>query len=168
MIKYIDFDNVILNTDEVLIREYYNDGRTDHKCFNDDEFLINYDYNKLLMKCDIINDAIHIIKRFDPKEVAIITKILSLDNEGKAKIEYLRKMGVKCNIYLVPEHAKKTDVVLAKGNILVDDSLHNMDDWASQGGISIFFNKYNKNEDGWGNKNTKYDCTDTLQILDKY
>ena len=168
MIKYIDFDNVILNTDDMLIKKYYKGDNTKNKFFNDDEFLINYDYKSLLKECDIINNAINIIKKFDPDEVAIITKILSLDNEGKAKIDYLRENGVKCNIFLVPEYAKKTDIVSAKGNILIGDSLHNLDDWASHGGISIFFDRYGNNCDGWGNKNTKYECTNTLEILDKY
>ena len=41
---------------------------------------------------------------------------------------------------------KKTDMVDACGNILVDDSLKNLDDWSNDNGIPIFFDI---NNDGY-------------------
>ena len=166
--KYIDFDDVIMNSSEMLIKAYYNNKAAPDSYFKDDDFIINYDWNKLLKESKVINNAIEIIKEFDPKEVCILTKILSLDNEGGAKIKFLRDNGIKCNIMLVPEHSKKTDVVDPKGCILIDDSLNNLEDWESHGGIPIFFDRFNKNQDGWGKQNTKYKRTDTLEMLKEY
>ncbi len=164
---YIDFDDVILNTSEVLGRKYYNDNiLIDY--VKDADFVINYSFNKLLKESSIINNSIEIIKKLNYKKVAILTNILSLDNEGLAKINYLRNNGIECNVILVPEHAKKTDVVKVEGCILVDDLIKNLDDWSNKGGISIFFDRYGTNIDALGVKNTKYKSTNSLEILNKY
>ena len=166
--KYIDFDDVILNTSEILIDAYNKKYNTSVSYICDDNFFINYDYNKLLVESSQINNSINVIKSFDPNEVTILTKILSLDNEGMAKINYLRKNGVKCNIVLVPEHVKKCDVVNASGNILVDDLISNLVDWENAGGKGIFFDRYNNRVDARGDVNTRFESTDTLEILNKY
>ena len=77
-------------------------------------------------------------------------------------------MGVKCDIILVPYTVKKTDVVDARGNILVDDAIYNLDEWALAGGTPIFFDNYGTNIDGWGVENTMYRRTRSLNILRKY
>ena len=51
---------------------------------------------------------------------------------------------------------KKTDIVKAKGNILIDDTVHNLDDWSKDEGISIFFDKFDNNVDSWDKENKKY------------
>lgn len=166
--KYIDFDDVIMNTSEMLIKDYYKGTASPDSYFNDDDFIINYDWNKLLKESIVINNAIEIIKKFNPKEISILTKILSLDNEGSAKIKFLRDNGIKCNIILVPEHNKKSDMVDPKNCVLIDDSLNNLEDWQNHGGIPIFFDRFNKNCDGWGKTNTSFKSTDTLEILKDY
>ena len=165
---YIDFDDVILNTTEVLVNTYNLEHNTKVDYVTDENFMINYDYNKLLNDSDSINNSIEILKRLNQNKISILTKILSLDNEGIAKVKYLRSNGVKCNVILVPEHIKKTDVVDAKGNVLIDDLISNLDDWSNNGGISIFFDRYGTNIDTLGVKNTKYKSTNSLEILNKY
>lgn len=165
---YIDFDDVILNTTEVLVNTYNLEHNTKVDYVTDENFMINYDYNKLLNDSDSINNSIEILKRLDQNKISILTKVLSLDNEGLAKINYLRNNGIECNVILVPEHAKKTDVVKVEGCILVDDLIKNLDDWSNKGGISIFFDRYGTNIDALGVKNTKYESTNSLEILNKY
>ena len=166
--KYIDFDDVIMNTSEVIIKKYNNDESAPIVYFDDDEYIKNYNWDSLLHESKPINNAIEIIKSFDPNEVTILTKIISLENEGIAKVKFIREMGIKCNIILVPEHIKKTDVVMAKNNVLIDDGLKNLDDWEKAGGKAIFFDRFNTGIDGWGVKNTKYESSNTLEILKKY
>ena len=50
---------------------------------------------------------------------------------------------------------KKCDVVDAEGNILVDDCLKNLDEWALKKGFPIFFDYDNDNYDSWNQPNVK-------------
>ena len=97
-------------------------------------------------------------------ETYILSKISSL-NEGISKVRYLRDNEIITNIHLVPTKISKSDMVSAKGNILIDDKLYNLDEWEEHGGIAIFFNKDNLDYDVRGNKNTKYKKICKLDIL---
>lgn len=165
---YIDFDDVVLNTTETILKIRNNGKNVPVKYFYDPEFIINLDWKNFLPQCTVLNNAIEIIKNMDSKEVAILTKVYTLDNEAMAKIEYIRSKGIKCNILIVPVNGNKASVVDPVGNILIDDSLHNLDDWHEAGGISIFYDRFHKNADGYGVPNTKYDKIDSLEELNKY
>ena len=166
--KYIDFDDVVINTSEVMVKIRSSGKDVPVKYFTDPDFIINLDWANFLSQCTVLNNAIDIIKSMDPKEVAILTKAYTLNNEGLAKIKYLRSKGIKCDIFIVPVDGNKADVVNPVGNILVDDALHNLDDWHEAGGISIFYDRFHKNADGYGVSNTKYDKIDSLDELNKY
>lgn len=165
MKKYIDFDGVIKDTYVPLFEDYW-EKQKNGEYINDTEHVIKKDWIYVLANSPIINNAIAIINEID--DVAICTRIHSLENEGVAKIRDLRKLGVKCDIILVPYQVKKTDVVKALGNVLVDDAVFNLDEWVQAGGIPIFFDNYGTNVDGWGVENKKYVRTRTLEILKKY
>ena len=165
---YIDFDDVIVNTSEVMVKKRNNDNNAPLKYFNDPDYIINLDWANFLQECSVLNNSVEIIKNMNPKKVAILTKAYTINNEGLAKIKYIRSKGIKCNIILVPVDGNKADVVDPVGSILVDDSLHNLDDWHKAGGISIFYDRFHKNADGWGQPNTKYDKIDSLDELNKY
>ena len=68
----------------------------------------------------------------------------------------MRSLGVLNDVILSPFPLKKCEVVNAKGNILIDDTVHNLDDWQNSDGLPIYFNKDNKDIDGWNNRNTEY------------
>lgn len=165
MKKYIDFDGVIKDTHGPLFDDY-NKTNSHGQFVSDTEHVIKKDWIYVLEKSPIINDAIKTINEID--DVSICTRIHSLENEGVAKIRDLRDLGVKCDIILVPYQVRKTDVVNACGNILVDDAVFNLDEWVQAGGIPIFFDNYGTNVDGWGVENKKYVKTRTLDILKKY
>lgn len=155
---YVDFDGVIKDTDKVLDLEYSkvnNISRSD--------FVKNYDWDKLLEVSDIINNSLNYLKN-TKHDVYILSKISSM-NEGIAKVKYLRDNGVNINIHLVPTKISKSDIVSAKGNILIDDKVYNLDEWVDKGGIGIFFNKDNLDYDVRGNENTKYMKINNLDIL---
>lgn len=69
----------------------------------------------------------------------ILTKVHSLTNEGSAKVDWIRRNGLKQSIILVPYDVKKTDMAMVSGNILIDDCLRNLDDWVNSGGYPILF-----------------------------
>ncbi len=165
MKKYIDFDGVIKDTYMPLFEDYFT-RRKNGEFIDDTEHVIKKDWLYVLANSPIINNAIEIINSLD--DVYICTRIHSLENEGVAKIKDLRSLGVKCDIILVPYPVKKTEVVNAYGNILVDDAVFNLDEWTQAGGIPIFFDNYGTNVDGWGVENKRYVRTRSLDILKKY
>ena len=155
---YVDFDGVIKDTDKVIDLEYL---KVDN--IKRSEFVKTYDWNKLLEVSDVINSSLDYLKK-SKYDTYILSKISSM-NEGMAKVNYLRKNEVFTNIYLVPTNISKSDMVSARGNILIDDKVYNLDEWANKGGIAIFFNKDNLDYDVRGNKNTKYKKINSLDIL---
>ena len=164
MKKYVDCDGVIFNSEILLFDEEYRSLQ-----IKNEEEKIKYiqrkDWDKILEKSEIINDAINILK--DLKDFAILTKVHSMENEGVAKIKIFRELGLKNEIILCPFTVKKSDVVDPYGNILIDDTVHILDDWKEKGGIPIFFNKNNLDIDGWGRTNTKYVKVKSLDCFKK-
>lgn len=164
MKKYVDFDGVILDTLGNLFDDEY-------KALNikSEEEKIKYmqakDWEKLLNESKVINNSIELLKLL--KDFIILTKVHSMENEGVAKIKFLRKNGVKNDIILAPFTVKKTDLVDPKDNILIDDTLHVLDNWKEKGGIPIFFNKDNLDMDGWKYTNTKYVKIKSLDCFKK-
>lgn len=162
---YVDFDSVIMDTYLPIFREYHE--RIKNGDFVDDvKWVQTRDWNEVLRESKEINEAFKYLK--EREDATILTKIHSMDNEGKAKIEFVREKGLKNDIILVPYQFKKTDIVKAKGNVLIDDAINNLDDFRINGGIGIFFNKDNLDYDGWGIKNTRYVKVRSLNILRKF
>ena len=161
--NYIDFDQVILATEEELFKEYFEKKAQGIK-LDKQKYLEEFDWDWLVFNSEVIADAIEIIKSVPNDK--ILTKVHSL-KEASAKIKFLRSNNVKNEIIIVPGNHKKTDLVSAKGNILIDDAVHNLDDWSNAGGIAYFFNKDNLDTDNWGVTNTKYKKINNLKILTK-
>lgn len=78
------------------------------------------------------------MKTHPSKMASILTTIHSF-GEGKAKVDYLRKYGVKNDIVLVPYVCKKHEVINPKGRFLVDDFGGNLSGWQNNGGKPIRF-----------------------------
>lgn len=164
MRKYVDCDGVIFDSEFWLFDDEYRRLKIQDE-FNKIKYIQARDWYEILTKSEVISDAINILKEM--REVAILTKVHSMENEGVAKIKFLRELGVRNEIILAPFTVKKTDVVNPFGNILVDDTVHNLDDWKEKGGIPIFFNKDNLDVDGWGRTNTDYPKIKSLDYLKK-
>ena len=59
--------------------------------------------------------------------------------EASAKIEFFRNLSIKNDIIFVPCGIAKSSVVDAGGNILIDDSIKNLEDWKRNGGIPLYY-----------------------------
>lgn len=164
--EYIDYDDTIKDTFDAIFKEHkdYVDNVT---FINDQEYIKNIDWKEVVRNSPEINGAYQVLRGLNQERIAGLSKVFTMDNEGAAKIEEFREMGLTCGFYLVPHRLKKTEVVLAKNNILIDDSLKNCDDWSRALGIPIYFNKLGNNVDGSGRVNRKYLMTDTLRILEE-
>lgn len=163
---YIDFDGVILYTTKELFNEWLSTNYDINiKEKSKIKYIISKDWEYILKKSPVIDEAIKYLREMDPDKTAILTKIHSLENEGAAKVRFLRNALVKQEVVLVPYTLSKTDVVSAKGNYLIDDTIHNLDKWTSCGGNGIFFNKDDCDEDEWHDINTKYPKIKTLKYV---
>ena len=154
---YIDFDGVILDTD-TTIDNIIKDSSIDKK-----EYIRNCDWDKILNNTAVINNSIKYLRE-SKLDINLLSKISTLE-EGIAKVKYLRNKDVDMNIHLVPTKISKSDMVSPKGNILIDDKIYNLDEWSCKGGISIFFNKDNKDMDIYDKTNTKYKKISDLRMI---
>ena len=94
---FIDFDGVILDSEERMLERKYNLGLHDHK--NESEFDTYFEYTNLhpeewkyiLKEAKSINNSVEIIKELEnlKRKIAILTKIHTLQ-EMKIKTEVLR------------------------------------------------------------------------------
>ena len=149
--RYIDFDGVILDTEELLFYEWRKNP--DRKKLPEAvkiEYIKNSDWGYIINNSPIINDAINKLKDMDYNDSAILTKVHSYNNEGYEKIRYLRKCGIKQRVILVPYYMKKSEVVVPDNDILIDDNLRNLTEWYCSGGYPMFFDKNGNNIDSCG------------------
>ena len=166
IIKYIDCDGVILDTESGLFDEY-NRLKQSGITIKRTAYLQQLNWDEWIRQAKIINDAVAILKEHNADDVTILTKIHSLA-EGLAKIEYFRELGVENNIVLVPNDLSKSTVVQASGHLLVDDSIRNLDDWSMNNGIPLFFNQFGENKDSYKEQmslNEKYPLTASLETV---
>ena len=151
---YFDCDGTLIDTEGLLFEEWRkNPDRDKLPSGAKIEYIRNADWEKILYEAPILGNSIDLLKEIDPNTSAILTKIHSRDNEGKWKAIYFRDKGVKQRIIFVPYYYKKTEIVLAKGNVLVDDCLKNNREWSLEGGNSYFFDIDGNNIDRWGEYN---------------
>ncbi len=154
--RYIDFDGVMLDTTDLLFEEWYKLPNVEELTEKDKiEYVRTANWEYIIHNSPVINDSLYILKHTNPEKSAILTTVYSLENEGCAKVKYMRNDGIKQRIILVPWMLRKSDIVNPFGHILVDDNIRNLDDWFQGGGYPMFFDLKGTNTDGWGLPNEK-------------
>lgn len=144
---FIDFDGVILDSEERMLERKYYLGLHNHK--NESEFDKYFEYTNshpeewdyILKDAKSINNSVEIIKELEnlKKEIAILTKIHTLQ-EMKIKIEVLRdKYEILCPVIFVPPGIKKHQIVIPNNQLLIDDSKKNIYRWIENGGQGLIF-----------------------------
>ena len=151
--RYIDLDGVILDTEDIIFNKLLFDcsNLTEEFIF---PFVVNVNWAYVLEHAKEINDSINILRSMNPKESAILTRVHS-NQEADAKINYFKSICIKQEVIPVFYPYKKNDIVDAKDNILVDDSLRNLRYWAMDGGYPMFFDKNENGIDSWDEYNVK-------------
>ena len=132
---YIDFDGVVLNTEERLEQMVESSGLSWR------EFLLNLNWEQFLHESSELNEALSILRELEKRkrEVSILTKVNSL-YELREKIIYLRDKNINIPIIGVPvELAKSTIVIPKKGEILIDDFHKNIAKWNAAGGEGFLY-----------------------------
>lgn len=164
---YIDCDGVIIDSEKLLFDNAFSEQEKKGLIKNEEDkikYIQNIDWYKILNECNVINNAIDILKSLK-YDFSILTKIHSMENEAVAKIKRFRELGITNEIILSPYTVNKEDLVPATNNVLVDDTVRNLDLWKKSGGIPIFFNKDNLDIDGWNNQNIEYPKISNLNEL---
>lgn len=144
---FIDFDGVILDSEERMLERKYDLGLHDHK--NESEFDAYFEYTNLhpeeweyiIKEAKSINNSVEIIKELESlkKNIAILTKIHTLQ-EMKVKTEVLREgLEILCPVIFVPPGVKKHQVVIPNNQLLIDDSKKNIKRWIENGGRGLIF-----------------------------
>lgn len=144
---FIDFDGVILDSEERMIERKNSIGLYNHK--DEHQFKKYFEYtnshpeewNYIIREAKPINDSIKIMKELEnmKKEIAILTKIHTL-LEMKIKVEDIRMhRNINCPIIFVPPDAKKHEIIIPNSQILIDDSQNNVYEWIENGGIGYIF-----------------------------
>ena len=146
---FIDFDGVILDSEERMLDRKYDLGFHDHK--NKSEFEQYFEYTKLhpeewdyiIREAKSINNSVEIIRELEnlKKKIAILTKIHTI-YEMEVKTDVLRD-DVKslCPLIFVPPGFKKHQVVIPNNQLLIDDSKRNIARWIENGGEGLIFDK---------------------------
>lgn len=144
---FIDFDGVVLDSEERMLERKYNIGLCNHKDKSQFEQYFEYtnshpeEWNYIINEANQINNSVEIIKELESlnKKIAILTKIHTL-YEMKIKVEDIREnRKINCPIIFVPEGSKKHHVIIPNGQILIDDSSKNINGWIDNGGVGYIF-----------------------------
>lgn len=144
---FIDFDGVILDSEERMLERKYDLGLHNHK--NKNEFDIYFEYTNLhpeeweyiIKEAKSINNSVEIIKELEnlKSKIAILTKIHTIQ-EMKVKTEVLREnLKIFCPVIFVPPGVKKHQVVIPNHQLLIDDSKKNIKRWIENGGKGLIF-----------------------------
>lgn len=168
IMRYIDYGTIV-DVESIISDEWYR--YSDYRFLPSDErikFMQLQNWKTQLQKAKVIKDAIEKLKEMDPRTSAILTDVYSMQNDGIAKVEYLRDAGVKQDIIMVPYFMNQTDIVNAKGNILIADAIHNLVKWEEAGGYPILFDIDKDDIDIYGRANTYlYQKTDDISVEKK-
>lgn len=144
---FIDFDGVIIDSEERMLERKFNLGLLDHK--SEIEFNTYFEYtnlhpeewNYIIKEAMSINNSVEIIKELESlkRKIAILTKIHTIQ-EMKVKMEVLREnLKILCPVIFVPPSVKKHQVIIPNNQLLIDDSKENIKGWIENGGRGLIF-----------------------------
>lgn len=144
---FIDFDGVILDSEERMLVRKYDLGFHDH--YNESEFDAYFEYTNshpeewdyIIKNAKPINNSVEILKELESlkENIAILTKIHTLQ-EMKVKTETLRdNYKIFCPVIFVPPGIKKHQIIVPNNQLLIDDSKRNIKKWIENGGRGLIF-----------------------------
>lgn len=136
---YLDCDGVILDTINKSYQILQDNGITDSDEIQ--KFYRNLNWDEFIILSGEIDNSVNKIKKLIESglfEVKILTHVNS-DNESVSKNNYFNRVIPEIEVISVPKGIEKADVVDARGAILVDDFLPNLEYWEMKGGTSIKF-----------------------------
>ena len=144
---FIDFDGVILDTQDRLFERKSNLGLYNHYDQREYEKYFEYtmlhpeEWDYIIREAKSINNSVEIIRELESmkKRIAILTKVNTY-REMQVKAEDIREhRKINCPIFFVPYESEKHKIIIPNNQLLVDDYYVNIDKWISNGGRGIIF-----------------------------
>lgn len=145
----IDFDGVILDSEERMLDRKFSIGLHNHNDANEFYKYFKYtdhhpeEWDYIIRNANSINDSVEIIRELErlKRNIAILTKIHSL-YEMKVKIDDLRNnRKINCPVFFVPPGIEKYNIITPNNQLLIDDSEENIRLWIENGGKGFVFDK---------------------------
>lgn len=137
---YLDFDGVILNTQDkidYLFSKFNNEITPEWN-----EYLTKINWRRdILPDSKEINNSLGILKELYKmkKDIIILSRVFS-SNEYIDKFDYLRDRGIYLDFIPAFGRRNKSEYVKPdKNKILIDDSGFNVKEWIDNNGRGIFF-----------------------------
>ncbi len=156
--RYIDFDGVLFNTNEIIDTLIIKEGLTKEEEVR--KYIKQIDFYTMITNAKQINNSIYYLQQLC-NDNRYITKILSHVNsqeEEQAKISIIKEYIKNIEVICVPKQIEKSLYVNPHNAILVDDYKGNLLPWTNKGGLPIHFDpKLNK---------SNYPVISTLEDLD--
>lgn len=144
-ILYLDCDGVIFDTINEAYRMMEEIGLNRNNHSEVDLFFKNVDWNLLFERSKELNNAIEKIQFLKNsnifKEIIILTKLSGNYYEEGIKRKIFSDLLPDIRIITLQRSITKDSVVIANGNILVDDEKKNIDSWNNSGGVGISFHQ---------------------------
>lgn len=141
--RYIDFDGVLFNTNEILENMLLEVG-IDYTMENQEKvrnFISNVDFYRLIKNAKEINNAINNLLALMNNQIyktAILTHVNSIQ-EGIDKKKFMYEVSDKILVIPVPKHIQKCHYVNPINAILIDDWKGNLTPWEESKGLPIHF-----------------------------
>lgn len=152
IIIYFDCDGVILNTIETAKQMAKEEGVNLCNRNEFDHFFQIVDWNILIYRAGILDNAIRKIKKImetEKYEVKILTKLSGNENEELIKRRLFAKLLPDVPVITLNIDENKDEIVNPVGNILIEDSIDNAKRWNDANGIGLVLNfkKFNYEND---------------------
>lgn len=147
-ILYCDCDGVIFNTIDVAF-QIMQDAGCDMNNKREIDYYFSHilNWNDIFSKATIINDSIDKIKLLKESnifsDVIILTKLSGSYDEEGLKREIFRDYLPSTKVITLQFGLSKAGVVNAQNNVLIDDELHNCNNWKDNNGVAILFSQKN-------------------------
>ena len=145
IVLYIDCDGVIFDTINEAYRMMDESGLDSKNHFLIDNFFKNVDWSVLFKRSKELNNAVNKIIFLKEsnlfKDVIMLTKLSGNYNEEGIKRKIFNELLPGIRVITLQRNISKDSIVIANGNILVDDEIKNINSWNNSGGIGIFFHE---------------------------
>lgn len=155
---YLDLDGVILDSERLVVER-----KSNYPNLSWDEFFENLNWQELLKESKEINSSVKIIKELQKirNGLIILTKVHTLSEMQAKTLEMRENRGIDLPLIFVPPHIKKSQIVIPRNNeLLIDDSMKNINDWNNNGGKGVLFTEKVEN-----NVENSVDTVNSLDFL---
>lgn len=145
-ILYCDCDGVILNTIEVSFNMMRALGYDVNDAVQRNYFFKHLvEWDEVFEQAQTINNSINKIKLLRESDIfsdiVILTRLSGKCDEERLKRDLFKEYLPDTRVITLQFDLPKASVVKAENNVLIDDEMHNCDNWKCNDGVAILFSE---------------------------